>query len=86
MVGGLPWNHYFMQSDKVRDTCIEGLLMKMGDRNFAEPQLQRCVNKKALFMTNCQETTGYFLDLMDEKTVKVDGYYKLLLPLEDEDI
>ena len=37
MVTGLSSNHYFMQSDKVRDTSIEGLLLKMYKHDFVEP-------------------------------------------------
>ena len=45
VITGLPLNHYFVQYDKVRDTSIEGLLMKMYKCNFVEPQLQHCANK-----------------------------------------
>ena len=44
VVTGLPSNHYFTQSDKVRYTSIEGLLMKMYKHDFVEPQLQHCAN------------------------------------------
>ena len=57
VVTGLTSNHYFTQSDKVRDTSIEGLLMKMYKHDFVEPQLQHCANKISI-MINCQETTG----------------------------
>ena len=57
VVTGLTSNHYFTQSDKVRDTSIEGLLMKMYKHDFVEPQLQDCANKISI-MINCQETTG----------------------------
>ena len=40
VVTGLRSNHYFTQSDKVRDTSIEGLLMKMHECDFIESQLQ----------------------------------------------
>ena len=42
---GLPSNHYFMQSDKVRKTSIEDLLMKMYENAFVGPQLQYIANK-----------------------------------------
>ena len=38
-------NHYFTQYDKVRDTAIEGLLMKLYEHDSIEPQLQHCANK-----------------------------------------
>ena len=37
VVTGLSSNHDFMQSDKVRDTSIEGLQMKMYEHDFVEP-------------------------------------------------
>ena len=37
-----------MQSDKVRDTSIKGLLMKMYEHNFTEPQLEHCANKMSI--------------------------------------
>ena len=45
VVTGLPLNHYFTQSDIVRDISIESLLMKMHERNFAEFQLQQRAKK-----------------------------------------
>ena len=33
---GLPSNHYFTQSDKVRDTSMEDLLMKMYEYDFVK--------------------------------------------------
>ena len=45
VVTGLPSNHYFRQSDKVKDTSIEGLFMKMYEHDFVEPQLQHCDKK-----------------------------------------
>ena len=75
-----------MQSDKVRDTCIEGLLMKMGDRNFVERQLQRRVNKKSIIYDKLSRNDRILFRFDGRKNSKVDGYYKLLLPLEDEDI
>ena len=42
---GLPSNHYFTQSDKVRKTSIEDLLMKMQENAFVGPQLQHIANK-----------------------------------------
>ena len=45
VVTGLCSNHYFTQSDEVRDTSIEDLLMKMFEHDFFEPQLQHRANK-----------------------------------------
>lgn len=42
---GLPSNHYFTQSDKVRKTSIKDLLMKMHESAFVGPQLQHIANK-----------------------------------------
>ena len=75
-----------MQSDKVRDTSIKGLLMKMYEHNFVELQLQHCVKKISINYDELSRNDGRFLDLMDQKAVKVDGHYKLPLPLKDEDI
>ena len=60
VVTGLFSNHYFTQSDKVRNTSIESLLMKMYEHDFVEPQLQHCVNKISLIMINYQGTTRDF--------------------------
>ena len=57
VVTGLTSNHYFTQSDQVRDTSIAGLLMKMYKHDFVEPQLQHCANKISI-MINFQEMTG----------------------------
>ena len=48
VVTGLPSNHYFTQSDKVRDTSVEGLLMKIYEHDFVEPQLQHYANKVSI--------------------------------------
>ena len=45
VVTALPSNHCFTQSDKVRDTSIEGLLMEMYEHDFVEFQLQHCAIK-----------------------------------------
>ena len=45
LVTGVCSNHDFTQSDKVRNTSIEGLLMKMYKHDFVEPQLQHRANK-----------------------------------------
>ena len=71
VVTGLPLNHYLTQSDEVRNTSIEGSLMKMYDHDFVEPQLQHCANKLCILI-NCQGM--------------VDGHYELPLPLKDEGI
>ena len=83
VVTGLPLNHYFTQYDKVRDTSTEGLLMKMYEHDFVEPQLQHCANKISI---NYDKLSRRFLDLMYQKAVKMDGHYELPLPLKDEDV
>ena len=83
VVTGLPSNHYFMQSDEVRDTSIEGLLMKMYEQSFVEPQLQHWANKISINYDKLSRNDRRFLDLMDQKAVKVDGHYELPLPLKD---
>ena len=45
LVTGVRSNHDFTQSDKVRNTSIEGLLMKMYKDDFVEPQSQHRANK-----------------------------------------
>ena len=84
VVTGLPSNHYFTQSDKVRDTSNEGLLMKMYEHDFFEPQLQHCASKIGINYEKLSKNDRRFLDLMDQKAVKVDGHYELPLPLKDK--
>ena len=86
VVTGLPSNHCFMQSDKVRNTSIEGLLMKMYERDFVQPQLQHCGNKININYDKLSRNDRRFLDFMDQKAVKVDGHYELPLSLKDEEI
>ena len=86
MVTGLPSNHYFTQSHKVRDTSIESLLMKMYKHDFVEPQLQHCANKISINYDKLSRNDRRFLNLMDQKAVKVDGHHDLPLPLKDKDI
>lgn len=45
VVTGIPSNHYFTRSVKVKDASIEGLLIKIYKHDFVEPQLQYCDNK-----------------------------------------
>ena len=68
VVTGLPWNHYLMQSDNARDTSIEGLLMKMYEHDFVEPQLQHCANKISINYDKLSRSDRRFLDLMDQKS------------------
>ena len=86
VVTGLLSNHYFTQSDKIRDTSIECLLMKMYDHDFGKPHLQHCANKISTNYNKSSNNDRKFLDLMDQKAVKIDGNYELLLKLKDEDI
>ena len=86
VVTGLPSNHCFMQSDKVRNTSIEGLLMKMYERDFVQPQLQHCGNKININYDKLSRNDRRFLDFMDQKAVKVDGHYELPMSLKDEEI
>ena len=87
MVTGLPSHHYFTHSDKVRDTSIEGLLMKMYKHNFVEPQLQHCADKVTINYDKLSRSNRRFLDLMDHiKKQLVNGHYKLRLPLKDKNI
>ena len=74
VVTGLPSNHYFRQSDKVKDTSIEGLFMKMYEHDFVEPQLQHCDNKISITYEKFSRNDRRFLNLMDQKAVKVDGH------------
>ena len=86
VVTGLPSNHCFTQSNKVRNTSIEGLLMKMYERDFVEPQLQHCANKININYDKFSRNDRRFLDFMDQKAVKVDGHYELPMSLKDEEI
>ena len=85
MVKRLPSNDYFMQSDKVRDTSIENLFMKMYEHDFVEPQLQYCASKMSISYNRLSRNDRRFLDVMDRKAVKVDENYQLPPP-KDEDI
>ena len=50
-----------MESDKVKDSFIKVLLMKMYEHDFAEPQLQNRANKRSSnIMTNCRGMTRDF--------------------------
>ena len=60
VVTGLRSNYYYTQSDKVRDTSTEGLLMKMYKHDFTESQLQHSTNKISINMINCQGMTEEF--------------------------
>ena len=60
VVTGLRSNYYYTQSDKVRDTSTEGLLMKMYKHDFTESQLQHSANKISINMINCQGMTEEF--------------------------
>ena len=60
VVTGLRSNHYYTQSDKVRDTSIEGLLMKMYEHDFTESQLQHSTNKISINLINCQGMSEKF--------------------------
>ena len=73
---GLPSNHYFTQSNKVADTSIEGLLMKMYEQGFVVPQLSHFANKISINYEKLSRNNRRFLDLMDQKAVKVNGYYE----------
>ena len=74
VVTRLPSNHYFTQCDKVKDTSVEGLLMKMYEHDFAELQLQQCDNKISINYDKLSRNDRRFLNLMGQKAVKVDGH------------
>ena len=86
VVTDFPSRHYFKQCGKIRDTSIEGVLMKMYENDFVEPQLQHCANKISINYNKLPRSDRRFLDFMDQKEVKKDGHYELPLPLKDEDI
>ena len=58
----------------------------MYENDLVEPQLQHCTNKISINYDKLSRNDRRFLDLMDQKAIKVDGHYELLLPLKDEDI
>ena len=58
----------------------------MYEHDFVEPQLQHCANKISINYDKLSRNERRFLDLMDQKAVKVDGHYELPLPMKDEDI
>ena len=58
----------------------------MYEHDFVEPQLQPCANKISINYDKLSKNDWRFLDWMDQKAVKVEGHYKLPLPLKDEDI
>ena len=58
-------NHYFTQYDKVKDTAIEGLLMKLYEHGSIEPQLQHCANKIIINYDKLSRNDWRILDLMD---------------------
>ena len=73
-VTGLPSNHYFTQLNKVRGASIEGLWMKMHEHNFVEPQLQHRTTKISINYDTLLKNNKRFLNLMDQKAVKVDRH------------
>ena len=73
VVTGLHSNHYFTQSDKVRDTSIELLLMKMYEHDFVERHLQHRANKISINYDKLSSNDKRFLDLMDQKESKRMG-------------
>ena len=85
VVTGFASNHYFTQSDKVRDTSVEGLLMRIYEHNFVESQLQHSAYKISINYDKLSGNDRRFLDLMDKKAVKVDGHEELTLSPKDED-
>ena len=78
MVIELHSNHYFTQYDKVRDTAIEGLLMKLYEHDSIEPQLQHCANKIIINYDNLSRKDWRILDLMDKKQLKWMGIMNCL--------
>ena len=60
--------------------------MKMYEHDFVECQLQHCANKISINYDKLSWNDRRFLDLMNQKVVKVDGHYELPLPLKDEAI
>ena len=60
--------------------------MKMYEHDSAEPQLQHCDNKISIDYDKLSRNDRRFLDLMEQKLVKVAGHYELSLSLIDEDI
>ena len=74
VVTGLPSNHHFTQSNKVKDTSIEGLLMKMYEHDFVEPQLQHCDNKISINYDKLPRNDRKFFNLMDQYAGKADGH------------
>ena len=54
--------------------------------DFGKPHLQHRANKISTSYNKSSKNDRRFLNLMDQKTVKIDGNYELLLPLKDEGI
>lgn len=48
----LPLNKYFMQFEKIGDTSIEGLLTRIYENGFVQPQLHHSANKISI---NCDK-------------------------------
>ena len=60
--------------------------MKMYEHDSAGPQLQHCDNKISIDYNKLSRNDRRFLNLMEEKLVKVAGHYELSLSLIDENI
>ena len=67
VVTGLCSNHYFTQSDKVRDTSIEGSLMKTFEHDFFEPQLQHRANKIGINYDKLSRNDRGYIHVMEQK-------------------
>ena len=54
--------------------------------NIYEQDFVHCASKISISYDKLSRNDRRFLDLMDQKSVKVDEHYELHLPLKDEDI
>ena len=71
----LPLNKYFTQFEKIRDTSIEGLLTRIYENAFVEPQLHHRANKISINCDESQRNDRRFLDLIEPKAIEADGYF-----------
>ena len=82
-----PGPHYLTVLTKVRETFTEKMLEKIQEHDFVEPESQYSLdNKITLNYDNLSKNDRKFLELMERKAAKIDGYYQLPLPLKVQEL
>ena len=64
-----------MQFEKIGDTSIEGLLTRIYENGFVQPQLHHSANKISINCDKLQRNDRRQFDLSEPKAVEADGYF-----------